>query len=73
MVDRKQNQNLTCGIINESNIPNPIQINHDLTKRCIELFKAAKQFKNIKNHIYLWINHGKNLMRKNRIKKILFI
>lgn len=50
-----------------------IYINHDMTRWNIQLFKAAKEFKNNKNYKYLWFSNGKILMRKSDTSKIELI
>ena len=50
-----------------------IFINHDLTKRTLELFEAAKEYLNTNCFKYVWVSNYMILMRKNETSKIELI
>lgn len=52
---------------------NKIYLNHDLTKRNLEVFKAAQEYKKQNGYKYLWISSGKILLRKDEKSKVTLV
>nr|CAI5843001.1 unnamed protein product [Callosobruchus analis] len=50
-----------------------IFLNHDLTKRNLELFKETQKFRKDNDYKFLWISSGKILLRKNENTKIILV
>lgn len=69
----KKNSELTTEIIGQFATPEPIYINHDLTKQNFQLFREAKQFKKDNNFKYLWVSNGKILLRKTDVSKTILV
>lgn len=69
----KKSYKLSTGDLGYNDINEAIYINHDLTKRNIELFKMAKQFKKDHDYKYLWVSNGKIMIRKNDTSKSFLI
>lgn len=69
----KKNSDISTEMIGQSNTPEPIYINHDLTKQNYQLFREAKQFKKENNFKYLWVSNGKILLRKSETSKTTLV
>lgn len=65
--------NLNTNNLGFTNENNKIFLNHELTKRNLELFKKAQTFKNENNYKFLWINNGAILLRKIENSKIILV
>jgi len=52
---------------------NKIFINHDLTKKNMELFKAAQEFRKANDYKFLWISDGNILMKKIENSKAMLV
>lgn len=50
-----------------------IFINHELTKKNLQTYKAALNFRKENAYKYLWVAHGKIMLRKSDNSKILLI
>lgn len=70
----KKNINLTTAtIMAQGSATEPIFLNHELTRQNIELYMKAREFKKDNEYKYLWISHGKILLRKSDMSKIKLI
>lgn len=52
---------------------NKVYLNHDLTKINLDIFKAAKIYKNEHNYKYIWIKNGNILLRKDETSRVCLI
>lgn len=55
------------------NTSNKVYLNHDLTKANLELYKAARNFKNENAYKFLWIANGNILLRKDESSKVVLL
>lgn len=52
---------------------NKIYLNHDLTKRNLQIFKEAQTFKKENAYKFLWINGGNILLKKDENSKVILV
>lgn len=60
-------------IIIRYNSNNKVFLNHDLTKSNLELYKAARIFKNENSYKFIWVTNGNIMLRKDENSKVVII